>query len=65
MKVSRNRETKTHRDGDALTASGYKSLESLNAPPPRGVQQIQAQQAQSGATAQGQSTGAAACDIKD
>ncbi|MEV6361347.1 hypothetical protein [Nocardia asteroides] len=36
------KETRTHRDGDALTGSGYRSgLESLTTTPPRGAQQIQ------------------------
>ena len=53
----------THRDDGALTGSGYKSLESLDVPPPRGLSAIQS--AQSGAGAQAQSAGAAACDIDD
>ncbi|WP_416567332.1 hypothetical protein [Nocardia testacea] len=36
-------ETRTHEEREALTGSGYRGgLESLDAPPPRGVQQIQA-----------------------
>lgn len=57
--------TSTHRDGDALTGSGYRNgLESLPTSPPRTVQQIETA---NGATSQAQSAsgGADRHDIND